>query len=278
MDVAAAVSPYVSPGACYFAGDDHLRATVFNGLTGVTVRIAGRFLHCEAGETPRLEPFVHTLVPTSDRVATVLTKSLGTGWLLHVQALASVGAPLTGQTFVQLSVVRGLTGAVEDLATLAASYVTAAQRAAWPGGPILNTLDGGGALRSITGTTPAAGAEISETVPTNARWELLAFRFQNVTDANAGNRVVRLLIDDGTNIVAHSTSNVLQAASLTYTYGWIQGPMAGQVGQVNALAFGLMRNALLGAGYRIRTIAATIQATDQYSLVQYLVREWIEGA
>jgi hypothetical protein len=148
----------------YFAGDDNLQVTVFNALASVAVRIAGRFLHADG----RVEPFVHRLVPTSNRVASPFTARLGVGWLLSVQATVSAAAPLTGQAFVVLSVVRGQSGGQEDLATLAAGYVSAANRVAWPGSPVLNSLEGGGALRSITGTTPGAGAEISETVPTGA--------------------------------------------------------------------------------------------------------------
>ncbi len=277
MEITPAVLPYLAPGACYFAGDDHLRVTVLNALTGVTVRVAGRFLHCEAGEAPRVEPFVHTLIPASDRSPSVLTRRLGTGWLLQVQAIASVGTPITGQTFAQISIVRGYSGGVDDLATLAAGYVTAIQRCVWPGDRIHDSLDGGGAIRSITGTVPAAGAEISETVPTGARWELIALRAQLVTDANAANRVVRLLLDDGALIFGHSTSNLNQTATLTYTYGWTQGLVTPFVGQVNALFSGFAARNRLLAGHRIRTVTAAIQATDQYSLVQYLVREWLEA-
>ena len=278
MDASAPLSPSLAPVGCYFAGDDNLRVTVLNGLAGVTVRVAGRFLHCEAGAAPRIEPFAHTLVPASDRTASTLTTRLGTGWLLDVQAIASGGTPLTGQTFVILSVVRGLSGGIEDLATLAAGYLTSTQRVVWPGDRIHDSLDGGGALRSISGTTPAPGAEISETVPAGARWQLLAFRAQLVTDANVASRVIRLLVDDGANILAHTSTNVGQATALTYTYGWVQGPMTGAVGQVNALLFGLPNLLLLGAGWRIRTSTASIQVGDQFSLVQYLVREWIEGS
>jgi hypothetical protein len=34
----------------------------------------------------------------------------------------------------------------------------------------------------------------------------------------------------------------------------------------------------LSAGHRIRTVTAAIQAADAYTAVQYLVREWLEGA
>ena len=171
---------------------------------------------------------------------------------------------MTGQTFVQLSIVRGLSGGVEDLATLAAGYVTATQRLAYPGSKVVNTLDGGGALRSITGTTPAAGAEISESVPTGARWELIAFRTQFVTDANAATRTIRLLLDDGTNIYAHSSTNLGQTAGLTDIYAWEQGLMTPFVGQVNAALAGLPVNNRLGAGHRIRTVTAycNVNLTD----------------
>jgi hypothetical protein len=97
---------------------------------------------------------------------------------------------------------------------------------AFPGVPIASPLDGGGALRSIAGTTPGAGAEISETVPTGARWELLAFQATFVTSAAAANRVPQLTLDDGTTVYFRLGAALNQAASLTQRRSWFQGAPA----------------------------------------------------
>src|SRR3954454_3952724 len=45
------------------------------------------------------------------------------------------------------------------------------------------TLTAGDGISSVTGTNAAASAELSDSVPTNARWHLLAMTFSLVTSA-----------------------------------------------------------------------------------------------
>lgn len=258
----------------YLAGDDNLRLTVFNALVGVSVTVAGRFQHPDG----RVEPFEHRITPTSDRVATVITRRLARGWILNLHVYASAGAPLTGQTFAIASIVRGQSGGVIELATLAAGYVTATQRLAWPSGLVLNSLEGGGALRSITGATPGAGVEVSETVPTGARWELLAFQAQLVTAVAAANRATSLSLDDGATVYVSLPAKFVQTASLTFFYVWAQGLQNLQDATRITNQSPLPTNLRMGAGHRIKTATSAIQGADQFSAVQYLVREWIEGA
>lgn len=266
--------PLLAPRGVYFAGDDQLRCTVNNSLAGVTVRIVGRFLTVEG----KVVPFADRVVPASDRTASTRTFQLGCGWLLEAHAIVSAGAPVSGQTFATFSIVRGQTGAFDDLATLAACYITAQQRCAFPFTGVKSSLDGDGALRIITGATPGAGAELSETVPTGARWELISLRFQLVTSAAPGNRNPDLIFDDGTNgyFLIESGSNF--AASGTFQFCYAQGFGGQAQGAVNRIPLPLPVNGRLGAGHRIRTSTIGILAGDQYSILFYEVREWIEGA
>src|SRR5262245_49862512 len=185
-----------APHALYVTGEDQLRLTVLNALASVIVTVRGRQLLLDG----RIEPFATTLVPATDRTASQATARLAEGWLLNAHAFVSGASPLTGQTFAILSLIRGEGTAAIELATLAAGSITAQQRLSYPGSAVANTLDSAGALRSITGTQPAAGAEVSETVPTGARWELLAFTVQLVTSAAAANRLPMLTLDDGTTV------------------------------------------------------------------------------
>lgn len=258
----------------YVAGDEMLRLTVLNALANVRVRLAGRFLNLEG----RIVSFAHDLLPTSDRVATTLTRSLGEGWLLDWSVVAIAAAPVIGQAYAIVSLVRGQTGAVVDLATLGAGYVTTTQRLASTDASVASSLDGAGALRSIAGTTPAAGVEVSETVPTNARWEILAFKAQLVTAVAVANRVPSLTLDDGATVYYRTSCGFLQTASSTFIWSWGPGvnalaPVANSQLQ-ETLPVGLR----LPAGHRINTVTGALQGADQWNAIQYLVREWIEGA
>jgi hypothetical protein len=258
----------------YVDGTETLRLTVFNAAASVAVALAGRVLVDDG----RIVPFVHRLVPTTDRVATVFDVALPCGFLLGASARIIGGAPLDGQAYGVLSLGYGGAAQFTELEVLAAGTITAARRLAWPGSPVLGPLDSPGALRSITGTTPAVASEISETVPTGARWQLLALHFRLVTDANVANRLPVLIVDDGANILYRRSTISNHPASATFFYSAGPGGADTTTANNNAVAFNLPVPLDLPAGARIRTSTTAIQAGDQYGLVQYLVRERIEGA
>jgi len=267
--------PSIAGPGFYLGPDDNLRLTVYNALATARVTIAGRILNAQS---LKVENFVHEFTPTSDRVASVLTRRLTEGWLLNWHVYASNAAPLIGQTFAVASVVRGGTGFVDDLATLCAGYITSKQRIAWPGGTIVNSVDGAGAIRKITGTNPAAGAEITETVPTGARWQFLQFKLLLTTSAVAGNRQPTLTIDDGTNFYFTSGMHTVTAASTARTMYWTYGMGIFAAATANGFIQGLGNGPMLPAGHRITTSTTALDVGDQYSAIHYVVREWLEGA
>lgn len=267
--------PIGPPGsAIYTNGDESLRATVLNAAAGVRVRIAGRFMHMDG----RVEPIADQLVPATDRSASVKSLPLAEGWLLNAQVHVVAGTPQTGQTFAVLSLVRGRTGAFEELATLAAGPVTAVHRVAWPGSSILSSVEGAGALRTISGTTPGAGVEVSESVPTGARWQLLQFAATLVTSAVPANRDPFVIIDDGTNVLQQFGQGLITAASVTRRQYWTHGISMNATGFAGSAIQGLPTSLLLLPGHRILTGTTAFDVGDQWSLVRYTVREWIEGA
>lgn len=267
----------VTPGASwlYVTGEDALCCTVFNAAAGVTVTVTGRIL--EFGDV-RPKPFAQTLTPATDRSASVVRYSIGDGWLLNAQVLVSSGTPGIGQTFARLSLVRGTTSNALDLFTLAAGYVTAKMPLSYPGSGVLASVEGAGALRSITGATPAAGGEISETVPTGARWELLALTATLTPSGTVANRDPTLVFDDGANVYAKSDMHINEPTGSVWINTWFQGANSAGTLQASAAQAPIGIGLRLAAGHRIRTSTIAIQVADQWSAIQYLVREWIEGA
>lgn len=258
----------------FTTGAETLRVTAFNAAAGVVLTISGRRFDATSG----ISEFAHRLVPTTNRVATTFDVPLGEGWLLGLAIRVSAGTPLDGQTFVVAEIGAGQGGSFNALDVLIMDSVSAAKRAAWPGSPLRGPLDSAGAIRSIAGTTPAAGAEISETVPTGARWELLSIYVLLTTSATVINRNPMLIVDDGANSYYRMQQNANETASQAWSNVWAAGvPVwanAGQPGQVAGLPIGLR----MTAGQRFRSLTSGIQVGDQYSALQYLVREWIEGA
>jgi len=254
--------------------DDNLRITSYNAAANVQLAIRSRTLTTDG----TLDASVDGQTPNTDRSAKQTILITPEGWLLGGEVFVSAGSPSIGQCYVVVEIFRGTTTAGLALQQLAAGYVTTKQPLAFPSLLSQSSLDGSGALRSIAGATPAAGAEISETVPVGARWELLVFKATLTTSAAAANRLPALTIDDGTTEYYRDQFATNEVASTTYRNIWAAGlglnSGLNTLTQRGALPVGLR----LAAGYRIRTVTTAIDAADQWSAVQYLVREWIEGA
>lgn len=270
-DRAAVVEALSFPNSWAFDMNDALRVTSFNGAAGVTVVLEGRFLSRE-GEIGVFR-FQHT--PNTDRSSKSETYAMGDGWLLNCQVRALAGTPRRGQCFVLVEVVRGLGATQEPLGALLQNYVSATSRLAWPGSPMSESACPPGALRSLTGTDPAANVEISETVPTNARWRLLALIATLVTDANVAAREAALTIDDGTAVVGRFPAGQNQAASLTTRYVWASG--GGRFAIVSDRTIVTpIPDIWLPDGFRLKTVTTALQATDNWSAPQLFVEELIE--
>ena len=135
--------------------------------------------------------------------------------------------------------------------------------------------DGPGTIQSITGTNPAAGSEITETVPANTIWKLTAAKATFVTDATAANRLPRFIIDDGTNIFVESGSTFAQTASTTLRYLCGEYGLAGTLVSGNQfVAVPFPAGVIMSGGYRFITTTGAIQAGDNYTAPQLSVEAW----
>jgi hypothetical protein len=265
---------FVGGTPLYFSGEDVLRLVAFNAAAGIGLRLSGRFL---AVGSVRVHPFNTSLFPVSDRTQSSISTPFAEGWLLDCSVIASSGSPQHGQTWVRVGISRGQgTGAIE-LAQLATGYVTAQKCVCWPLATQDAPLDGPGALRSITGTAPAAGANLSETVPTGARWTLIALHTVLTASATVATRAVSILADDGANNLAAGTAQQTQTASQVIAYTAAPGAASGFSNSDNKFAVQLPALLQLAAGFRVRSTVANLQVGDQFSAPQLLVREWIAG-
>lgn len=264
--------PYLAArDAVYLTGEESLRVRSFNAAAGVVLQLEGRML----APTGEIVPIAAPMPTTADRVAQLATHAIGAGWIQHIQVRAAAGTPRVGQCFVVVEIVRGQTGAFQSLGVLLQGYVTDTAPLAWPGTPLRPSAEGPGVIRSIAGTNPGVGAEISETVPPNARWRLRSIVTVLATDATVANRETVLLLDDGAAIYAAIPTGVNQAASLSRTITFAQGVDRFALATAAVIAAPAPDVVLMG-GHRIRTSTANLQAGDDYAAPQLLVEEWIE--
>lgn len=256
----------------YIQSDDRLACVVLSSVASLVVRFSGYYLSAK-GE---VNEYAIDVSPTSDRAATSQIQSIGEGFILSCRTSLVSGNANRGQCYVRAGIQRNTGTPVLPLARLLAGYLTDDYTPSFPFGKIEGPLEGPGIIRVITGTDPAAGAEISETVPTGARWRLFSVRTTFVTDATVANRLETLTLDDGTTIFFRSGTFTNHAASLTWAITWASGVVEDGT---NALANtqAIPREVLLSAGYRINTSTINLQAGDNWGAPILHVEEWIEA-
>lgn len=255
-----------------FTGEDHLRLSVANTYTGVRVAVHYR----TAPTTTTTQSNRQELGPTADRVVNTMEFDVGPGYLLNVVVFASSGSPRRGQTYVKLEVIRGFGPSAIVLGCICAGYVTANQPIAWPGSPIEASIDGDGYPRVITGTQPSAGFEISETVPTGARWRLRLFRARLLNGNVAGTRQPNLAVSSGSVIMALVANPGSSAINQAADYYWAAGLGFATVTINSVNIAGIAPDASLVAGSAIATSTVGLNALDAWLAPTFTVQEWLE--
>ena len=153
------------PTYAYVDANDFIKIRIWNATAGQVVNVVMRLL------TPNgvISNNEWDLTPDTTRAVNSFLFALTEGFVLSLcckSATASVGV----ETFVSVQIVRS-GGSVNQYAEiLTQGWVNAQQYLTWPGGVLERSTNGSGVIRSITGTTPGAGAEISEVVPSGAMW------------------------------------------------------------------------------------------------------------
>lgn len=263
-----------SPFQFYFDGNDNLRVEGWNTVTGASLLVQGRFVN-EAGA---VEAFSRELPLTADRLRVAGDFAMARGFILNLVVTVIGAAPKIGQTFARVSVIRGFTGATLVMGVLLQGYVTSQQGLGWPGSPIVSSTDGEPVIRFFNGTMPAAGAEISETVPTGARWSIVRCLASLTTNGVAGNRYVNLACIDSALYNFRSVQPTAQAPGVFHVYVWSPNlpPVYDPVNFVSMQP--LAHDSALMAGQSLETFTTGLQAGDQYSEPRMYVREWLDVA
>lgn len=255
-----------------FTASNRLRLSVANSMPGVSVEVHYRVATRDAGIITTSEPFT----PSSDRLVTTHEWTIGAGYVLNITALVAAGAPRKGQTYITLQALHGSGGSATVLGTMLAGYITANQPIAWPGSPIESSLEGTGFIRTVAGTQPASGFDISQTVPTGARWELLSLYAALSAGAGGFNRLPQLTAI--TAALAAKTfvpTTTPQPPALTYFWVWSSaGPLVSNSGDRILLPWPAGLGLL--AGDVLLTQTAGLAVGDNWTTPSFTVREWLE--
>lgn len=259
------------PAPLVVTKDDQFALVIMNSVAGAIIVLRYRMVLPDG----RMIISEEVITPASDRSQVQLNVRLPDGFLLNLSILTAGTFTRRGQCFAQLAL-RRVTGSLRAaISYLVQGYATNTNELTWPYGPSENAVVDTGILRSIAGTDPAAGVEISETVPTGARWRLHGLVVPLVTNATAANRLVQVVVDDGTTIFNRFPAVAVQAASLTVQYSAAAlGAASVAAGADNIILLPTPLDLL--QGWRVRTVTTNLQAGDNFGAPQLRVEEWIE--
>lgn len=140
---------------------------------------------------------------------------------------------------------------------------------------VLSAFEGhpaGRILVATLGDDPAAGAEISVTVPGRATWEILTIRFLLDTNAVAGNRLVTLEFTDGNQVFFSIPPFQTAIANTIWTFQYSQDIEGNSEGTVGVSAQQIPR-LVLPPGFVIQTTTPALDSGDNFAAPVLLVRE-----
>lgn len=259
------------PSQVYINRDDQLKINVYNSQPNITINITYRILRFDGVVVPNFQ----TVAPTSNRVRNAFQFLLTEGFLLSVQVFSEPPALIRGQTFVYLEIGRQVGASFTGYWTLLQDYLAAGQSLSWPGSRIIQSIEGPGWTHSVAVTQPAAGADWTVTIPTNARWRFMSGAAQLVTSAAVANRVTEFNPNDSvpaTMGIGTPNQTVPASQTVQICYSPSVPTAVANITDVVCLATPVVSL----AGYVLKSRSTNLQAADQYSNVNLEVEEWIE--
>ncbi|MCI0557322.1 MAG: hypothetical protein MN733_02425 [Nitrososphaera sp.] len=191
---------------------------------------------------------------------------------LSVVDLAAV--LVQGETFVTVS----LTINGDVVQQLMSGWVYNQKALSWPVISGDDQRPGGGRLLTITGDNPAAGAECSDTVPSGQIWKIHIARLNLVADATAANRLIHLVLNDGTTDYADFFTTIAHTASENKFYTFSSAATNSEGSQDNDIAAVFPEFIWLPEAHIIKTETTAIQAGDNYAAPIYMVERFFTPA
>jgi hypothetical protein len=264
------VSDIPPPFPMYIGVDDSLQITTLSAAAGFTVQVNVRVL----GVDGLIHPFQFDVVTVAARAAQTNRFQLMEGYILSLSAIVTGGNMESNPIWIAAGVTRSPFGVLNTYCQLIAGYGSINTSLTYPTSPVSRTTEGNGFYHSATQSAPAAGADITFTVPTAARFRLVSFVATLTAAVAVANRLVFLVIDDGANIVTTIPSGVTLVAATVNTYCFADSTPVTAV--FDAASMGpLPSNCLLPSGFRVRTVTANLQAADQWSAAFMLVGDFM---
>ncbi len=217
----------------------------------------------------RENPFTFKFTPTGNRSVETFNFRISDA-PIWCTVLDENGAFEEGETFVTLD----LTIDGDIVHQLFSGYVYQSQGLTWPIADVRRVSPEHGQRVTITGADPAAGAEISVTVPAFTQWKVLAVRFTLVTAAVAANRIVHLIFSRNSLPLYECISNTAQIISLTKNYTCFPTTPGGSAADDNDIIIPIPADIILQDGDTIVTGTTALDVTDNFGAPSVFIERY----
>lgn len=169
---------------------------------------------------------------------------------------------LRGDCFVTASLI--INGdLIQDLTS---GYISSNRGVSWPTTDLQESQPPIGLYTSANGSDPAAGNNISITVPDNQMWRVHNVKFQLVAAAAAASRVVHVLFTRGSLVVYEGISATAQIISETKNYHVQHQTVGGSVAAADEIIIPMPPYIDLFPGDTITTVTDAKNAGDNYGI------------
>jgi hypothetical protein len=190
---------------------DYYKITVYSQVTPCEISVAGR-LRSPEGE---FSNFDHRINVATSGLQTIFRPSSGAWWIMSIMASVVSGTVNPGDVSVKVELTQGVAPGNQPHDLLLFGYPSNFT----PASPMY-PLPPARAGLVFTGTNPAAGAEISETVPAGQRWKIKFISATLLTSAVVANRFPRLQFLRAGTMYARLPAGFVIPASSSMTALW----------------------------------------------------------
>lgn len=259
------------PSMLYIDRDDRLYIRSWNSITtGMTIVVRGDLLHPDG----RIRPFEFRHTPLTSGLPSLQIETLAEGFLIGLSVRGDGVAVPRGATLVDVGILRGRGVTGQEQKTLIGGYVEFNRVLSYPPTYYEPSGSGTGAQTPLATADPAAGAEVSHTVPVNEQWRMTTFRVALVCDGTAANRFPRLRIFRSGIEVWRSRSHDAQTAGQTAVYNFVLGGFFEATVQ-NGEHSNILPDGRLQGNDTIQTTTTGLQAGDNYTAGVAWLEVWM---
>lgn len=242
--------------------NDYLNVDFIGGVVGYEAAVYVQTMLQDGS----IQVHEHRLKTTTAGVPATLNARMDSGWLLQATVNLRTGIADYGEAWANISMRYGSAAAALGMHALTSGYLLQHLPVSWPHIPPREPFGSHNYKIVRSETSPSAGANFTLSSPTGRVLLVDMFSFRLTTDANAANRVVNVIYDDGSVTLAQAISPNNHVASTAIDY--LFGPYVFTDSLIGTIDRMHMPAVSVGYTRRLRTSITNIQVGDTITRVR----------